>query len=47
MIEKLSKRDNHKLLNVVQQEMKLVSGVVSLIKYGLLDVYKKNDYTSN
>ena len=37
MIEKLNKRDNHNILNVVQQEMKLVSGVASLIKYGLLD----------
>ena len=37
MIEKLSKQDNHKILNVVQQEMKLVSDVASLIKYGQLD----------
>ena len=37
MIEKLNKRDNHNILNVVQQEMKLVSGVASLVKYGLLD----------
>ena len=37
MIEKLSKRDNHKILNVVQQEMKLVSDVASLVKYGQLD----------
>ena len=32
MIEKLSKRDKHKIPNVVQQEMKLVSGVASLVK---------------
>ena len=37
MIKKFNKRDNHKILNVVQQEMKLVSGVASLVKYGLLD----------
>ena len=37
MIEKLNKRDNYNILNVVQQEMKLVSGVASLVKYGLLD----------
>ena len=37
MIEKLNKRDNHNILNVVQQEMKLVSGVASKVKYGLLD----------
>ena len=37
MIEKLCKQDNHKILNVVQQEMKLVSDVASLVKYGLLD----------
>ena len=37
MSEKLNKRDNHNILNVVQQQMKLVSGVASLVKYGLLD----------
>ena len=31
MIDKLNKRDNHNILNVVQQEMKLVSGVESLV----------------
>ena len=41
MIEKLSNRDKHKILNVVQQEMKLVSGVASLVKYGLLDGCKR------
>ena len=47
MIEKLSKRDKHKILNVVQQEMKLVSGVASLVKYGLLDGCKKSNHISN
>ena len=37
MIEKLNKRDNHNILNFVQQEMKLVSGVASFVKYELLD----------
>ena len=37
MIEKLSKRDKHKILNVVQQEMKLVLDVASLVKYRQLD----------
>ena len=37
MSEKLNKRDNHNILNVVQQETKLVSGEASLVKYGLLD----------
>ena len=37
MIERLSKRDNHKILNVAQQEMKLVSDLESLLKYGQLD----------
>ena len=36
-IEWLSKRDNHKILSVAQQEMKLVSDLESLLKYGLLD----------
>ena len=47
MIEKLNKRDKHKMLNVVQQEMKLVSDLESLVKYGLLDGCKKNDHISN
>ena len=37
MIEKLNKRDNHNILSVVQQEMKLASGVASKVKCGLLD----------
>ena len=47
MIEKLSKLDKHKILNVVQQEMKLVSDLESFVKYGLLDGCKKNDHISN
>ena len=47
MIEKLSKRDKHKILNIVQQEMKLASGVASLVKYGLLEGCKKNNRISN
>ena len=37
MIEKFRKQDKHKILNIVQQEMKLVSDVASLAKYGYLD----------
>ena len=41
MIEKLSKRDNHKILSVAQQKMKLVSDLASLVKYCLFKGSKK------
>ena len=41
MIEKLSKRDNHKILSVAQQKMKLVSDLASLVKYCLFNGSKK------
>ena len=47
MFEKLSKRDNHKILNIFQQEIRFVSDVASLVKYGQLDKCKKNDHISN